>query len=705
MCNNDRRNLRSDKRFHRLAGAGRSVLLALAAVAALAVSCVSARATDFVKPTDEELKMTSLPGYPGAPAVILFREEITRDDLHSVEEYDRIKILTEEGKKYANVELRFASTSGDYEWAGDDSMVEDISGRTIHPDGTVIPFTGKPYLKVIEKTNGLKLQEKVFTLPDVEVGSIIEYRYLLTYNDHVYVPPTWFVQDELYVKQAHFVWYPTSRSLQSEEEGSIHSISWFPVLPEGVKVDRFDVPGTTQSGPGQEYELKVKDVPPRVKEEYMPPIGNLSYSVHFSYTAARSEKEYWDNEGKHWSKRVNSFVGPNGALKEATQKIIEGATTPQEKLQKIYAAVMALDNTRFTRSHDKREDKAAGMGQVNNAADVLAHGRGTPTQLSELFIGMTRAAGFQAYAMLVPDRSEELFLPGWMSFEQFDDSVSDMVAIVVVDGKEQFFDPGSRYCPFGSLAWQHTYTQGLRQTDGGNTQIAQTTGEDFKVNRTTRVANLTMDEQGQITGKIDLTFYGAPALRWRQTALRGDDESLHKALQKNLEDMLPKTLKVEVSDIKDVTDYTKPLAVSYKVTGTMGNVMGKRMMLPSDVFLSSETAKFPHEKRETAVYFDYPLVMQDAIRVNFPSEFAVEAAPGAAKFSLPARAVYGMSVAVAPTNVTTRRDFVFGDVIVLQKDYSSLRNFYSQFESKDQESIVLKTAAANTASVTKPGGE
>ncbi len=54
-----------------------------------------ANAADFVKPTPEELAMTSLPNYPRVPAVILYKEEITKDDLHSVQRYNRIKILTE----------------------------------------------------------------------------------------------------------------------------------------------------------------------------------------------------------------------------------------------------------------------------------------------------------------------------------------------------------------------------------------------------------------------------------------------------------------------------------------------------------------------------------------------------------------------------------------------------------------------------------
>ncbi len=84
----------------------------------------------------------------------------------------------------------------------------------------------------------------------------------------------------------------------------------------------------------------------------------------------------------------------------------------------------------------------------------------------------------KAYFMLVPDRSEEIFVPGWLSFQQFD----DVIAIVNVDGKEMYFDPGCRYCAYGHLAWQHTLVQGLRQVDKG-TEFGATPSDDFKFNR------------------------------------------------------------------------------------------------------------------------------------------------------------------------------------------------------------------------------
>lgn len=670
-----------------------------AMVAALAIggSATAALAADsFTAPTKEELEMKSLPGYPDAAALILFQEDITKDDMHAVYHYRRIKILNEEGKKYANVELQyFSSRDVGFDYSGDDKTTDGIQGRTIHADGTVIPFTGKPYLKVIESTKYYKKQEKVFTLPDVEVGSIIEYRYSTHINDNVFESPAWMLQGDLFVKKAHYVWYPTTHQLVGDDDAVINSIAWYPILRKEDKFDTKDLPGG-----GRYYELTAADIPPIPKEEYMPPMHNFTYRLLFSFTEYHNGNDFWRGRGKHWSKNVNAFAGPNGDLRSATEKIVAGATTDDEKLRRIYATVMSLENTEYTRERDQREDKQNGVGVTKNAADVLAHKRGSPWQLTELFLGMARAAGLQAYAVWVPDRSIELVTKDWLSTSQFD----DLVAIVKVDGKEKFFDPGSRYEPYGRLAWQHTFIPAaLRQTDGG-TDWTSTPGDPYTANSTARVANLTLDETGKVMGAIDLSFSGEPGVRWRQAALRGDSESLNKQLEDSLQEMLPKTLEVKVASIKSMDDYEKPLIVSFTTKGTLGTVTGKRVMLPVDLFTAGNSATFPHEKRESAVYFHFASMTRDALRINLPSTMTLEAVPDGAKYSMPQECGYALSVTSGANYFVTRRELGLNSIIVQPGDYPKLRTFYTQFEAKDQENVVLKSGPAPAAAAATAAG-
>src|SRR5580693_6360968 len=136
-------------------------LMVLVAIAALRP--LPCRAQGFPPLSPEDLKMTSEPKAPGVPAIILFRE-VDRDDNGSTsheDNYVRIKILTEEGRQHANVEIAFNKANED---------VVGIRAHTIKPDGTSVEFDGKVFEKVIEKAQGLKYLAKTFTLPDVQVG-------------------------------------------------------------------------------------------------------------------------------------------------------------------------------------------------------------------------------------------------------------------------------------------------------------------------------------------------------------------------------------------------------------------------------------------------------------------------------------------------------------------------------------------------------
>ena len=682
----------------------RRILSAIALCTTALWSLTARSQTKFMEPTHDELSMTSLPGYPGVAAVVLNREETTYDDRHSDTHYERIKILTEEGKKYANVELPYLTTltttaDVNNHVVGNERSLDDVQGRTIHPDGTIVRFTGKPYIKVMEKGEGYKYQAKIFTLPDVTVGSIIEYCY--TTYARGFRAPVWIVQGDLYVKSAQYLWYPRTDNLLDEHGDPIRNITPFPILPKDAVLTYHKLPGTGgKNGLATDsYELTIKDVPPMIDEEYMPPVTDYSYRVYFSYISTQANDDFWKSEGKYWSKKVNSFVNPNSELKDATQKIIASAATQDQKLRAIYAAVQQFENTDYTREHEAREDKAAGLGsEINNASDVFRRKRGNSMQITELFIAMARAAGMQADAMLLPDRSKELFIPHWLEMDQFD----DMIAIVNMDGKDQYFDPGERFCPYGHVAWQHQFITGLRQK-GNETVFEDIEDVTYKDNTVMRVANLDMDPSGSITGKIDMTYVGAFALRWRHAALRGDDEGLKRELRNSLEELLPHSLEIKDLTISNITDYEKPLGVSYTVQGTLGSWTGKRLALPADLFLVNHNATFPHEKREVAVDFQYPQQIRDALRINFPANFSVEAAPPAAKYAFKTLGAYRMTIDSDATSSTTRRDYAFNVIYVLPEGYPQLRAFYSQLETNDQQSIVLKsTIAPTTAASSTP---
>ncbi len=130
------------------------------------------------------------------------------------------------------------------------------------------------------------------------------------------------------------MWYPTAEPVEDSRERLISSITWFPILPDGVKVERHEIPHDSLGhGPIQMFELTVKDVPPQVKEPFMPPVASFSYRVLFNFTAERTAAEWWKDEGKDWAKGMDSFADPNSELKKETAAITAGATTDDQKLR------------------------------------------------------------------------------------------------------------------------------------------------------------------------------------------------------------------------------------------------------------------------------------------------------------------------------------------------------------------------------------
>ena len=111
----------------------------------------------------EELKMTAEPLAPGAPAIYLYRQVDRDDKVGHEENYVRIKILTEEGRKQADLEIPFVK---------DLTKIRGIKARTLRPDGTIADFVGQIYEKTIVKSRGVRLLVQTLSLPDVQVGSI-----------------------------------------------------------------------------------------------------------------------------------------------------------------------------------------------------------------------------------------------------------------------------------------------------------------------------------------------------------------------------------------------------------------------------------------------------------------------------------------------------------------------------------------------------
>ncbi len=651
----------------------------------LVASSVPAFAATWKQPTPDELKMTADPAAPDAPAVYLFREETVDDKLHYHHLYAQIKILNDKGKEqYSDIEIPYESGV---------TNVRSIEGRTIHPDGSVVPFTGKPYSKEVVKAGDTKIMEKVFTMPEVTVGSILEYTYDLQYGDNIVISPDWDLQQAVFVHHAHYHFVPINFSLgeisskdRFGKERSASQLLYFSWLPPGSNKVSYSIDGT--------YDLVVDNIPPLPDEEYSPPIGSFSYRLTFYYSSASNGADYWKTIGKEWSKDVDRFANPNDAIRQAVAGIVAPSDTDDQKLHKIYAAVMTVENTRFTREHTAAENKAQGL-RVKTAADIWAQKRGSDDEITRLFIAMARAAGFKASAMAVTERQKAIFNSGYLDWGQLEDEI----AIVNLGGKDVFFDPGQRYCEYGQLHWMHANVLGIRQADNGVVPFMTPPGS-YKDNETMRNADLSLAPDGSLKGGIRISMTGADALRWRLKALSADEQEAKSDFEKEIQDQVPDGVIVKMNHFIDIADNSAHLMAILDVSGSMGTATGKRVVLPSSFFQARVKPIFAQTKRENPVDLRYPYASEDTVTVRLAPGLSLEGLPTDASVPMEKLAAYTVKYKSDANTYTEDRVIAVGSALYKKEEYPALRDFFQKAGAQDQQQLVLKRSPVETAAGT-----
>ena len=110
--------------------------------------------------------------------------------------------------------------------------------------------------------------------------------------------------------------------------------------------------------------------------------------------------------------------------------------------------------------------------------------------------------------------------------------------------------------------------------------LAGTPGASYKSAATTRVADLELDAQGNVTGIARFSMTGPEALYWRQIALENDEDEVKKKFNDSIRASLPDGVTADFDHFLELENYESDLMGVVKVSGTMGAVTGKRFIVP-----------------------------------------------------------------------------------------------------------------------------
>ncbi|RPJ02263.1 MAG: DUF3857 domain-containing protein [Candidatus Aminicenantes bacterium] len=651
----------------------------------------------------EELAMKDYPQQPGAAAVILYREEITDGETFATSVFRRLKVLTEAGREYSNIEIPFVTGS---------TKITGIQARVVPPEGPAREFGGQIFDKTAFRYRKMRVAAKTFALPDVAVGSIIDYRYKVEIDrkstgsteglddivsglggfggrpeeggypeeNRLRAMPfeSWDVQDDLFTKKAKFA--TTSNELLLD-----YLFGRFGCRMAWVSIGKMS---STPKFEKDTIELELVDIPAYEEEEYSVPEETLRTSVDLFYISGEVEdnEEFWKLESEEWQKGVDAFLGKPAKLTATAQEIIGDATDPTEQLKRIYARVQGLRNLSYEKGLTRRQRKEQKVKDNRKVTEVLERGFGVRSDLTRTFVALARAAGLTADVVRVAARDNKIFRKNYLSFYT---QLDTEVATVNVGDKVLAFDPATPFCPFGLVHWSRTNSAALRVEETGPVFFSiPVFPPDMAL--TQREIALTLDLQGNLAGTVTTTYTGQEALVRRLDHIHDDDAARREALEKELGDLLPLGASAKLTGVENIDNNTPSLITHYEISiPGIGTAAGEKMLLPVSPLAGSGQYPFRHDERKYPVYIPYPFRQFDDIIITLPEGLTAEVRPvprknetGFSDYSI----LCGLE---APNRLHIQRDLSIKKSLFPLEQYKAIKSFYDTVRTIDEEQIVL----------------
>jgi Domain of Unknown Function with PDB structure (DUF3857)/Transglutaminase-like superfamily len=624
---------------------------------------------DWLPVTQQDLDLKQVPNAAGADAIQLYYADFINDQEQTEFYYHRIKVLNEKGNRRADVEIIVPS----------EGSISGLKARTIHPDGKIIEFTGKPFQKTVVKGKGYKFVAKAFTMPDVTVGSIIEYKYKIQYP-YIIIDNSWTIQHDLYTVKESFRMKPYLGGLEGFESG---------YQVQAAYSHMGDIKPVQKNGG---YELDLQNMPAFESEGYMPPEEDYKPQMRFFYVGreASNSDKFWQDKGRKWNDEVEHFIGNRSEIKQAAAQAIGSETEPGFKLRKLYERAQQVRNLSYERERNSEEQKKEHLKDNQNAGDVLARGAGSRNDITRLFVALARAAGFEASIVRVSNRHDKFFDKNVLSTRQLDSEI----AVVHVADKDMYLDPGTPYCPYGMLRWIRTSTQGLKlDKKGGSFVTAPPAPYDKAITR--RIADLTLDSDGNLKGTLIVKFEGGEALEHRLDSLDSDETGKTRDLEDEVRHWLPNGNNVKLTKVEGWQASDEPLTATFDVlVPSYASAAGSRMLVPAFLFQARQLDAFKHAERKFPVYFPYAFTEVDKVSITLPAGFTMESVPQGET----ARLDYATYQNIAQFNgqhLVTQRLLEVNGIFFKLDFYPQIKDFFSKVQAGDEQQAVFKGGSTN----------
>jgi Domain of Unknown Function with PDB structure (DUF3857)/Transglutaminase-like superfamily len=636
------------------------------------------RAVDWRPVTEAELAQKTPRVDPAADAEAIFWDIKIEDSANggdlklTMNHYIRIKIFTDRGReKHSTVEI---------EQFGKRHIL-DVAGRTIKPNGTIVELKKDAIFdRDLVKTKGFKAKGKSFTMPNVEVGDIIEYRYKEVRDNEI----AWAMR--LYYQRDLPMWNVTYHLKPLN----------MPDLRFGMRALAFhcDLP-PYQKEPGGYFSSSMTNMPAFQEESHMPPEDQLRAWVLIYYEEDKKieAEKYWKQIGREDYQRFKPQMSVDSLVKRTAAEIVSGSEKPEDKLAAIESFCRTkIRNLSSASTHLTAEERKA-LKESHSPGDTLKQKAGWGIDINLLFSALANAAGFDARMARLADRGDTFFSRS-IATTYFLHTYS--VAVKVND-QWTFRDPSTSFLEPGMLRWQEEGGIALISDPKEGFFVATQSSEPARSVKQRR-GTFTLTADGSLEGTVQYTYTGHEAhfqkSRYEEMTASQQEEEWKQSLQNRFS-----TAEISDFEMKDNLEPFKPMVVRHKVTVPgYATRTGKRILLQPAFFERNFTPRFSETNRKWDIYFDYGWGEDDEVTIDLPEGWELDQpmAPVSTKLG----DVGNYSVEVRKTVdgrklIYKRRfDWGFGGKILLPvKAYPAVKQTFEFVQQQDNYTIALKAAA------------
>jgi hypothetical protein len=263
-----------------------------------------------------------------------------------------------------------------------------------------------------------------------------------------------------------------------------------------------------------------------------------------------------------------------------------------------------------------------------------------------------------------------------------------MIVLVRLKGESLYFDPASRFCPYGVVPWFETDTTGVswEKLGGRIVEVPTPATESSTIERN---AELKLQPDGSLEGTLEVVFTGQEALDRRLSAANEDEAGRRKLLEDEIKDLTPRGATIDVDSVTGWQDSELPLRMKCHFHAWRFAVLThKRMLFPLAVFQVGRKSFLSPLKRVQPVYFRYASSEVDKISISLPTNYSLEAVPSETNYKTPFAVFQAKRTGEAGT-VRLERHAIMSGYYFPKDFHASLWNYFETLRQSDAENVVL----------------